>query len=206
MKVEFLKSLGLDDEVIKQIQAESGKDVTNAKATMQTQIDSLTEQVTELNGQVTKRDEDLTGLRTQLEQAGQSATKLAEVQKSLETLQGKYTQETAEYQKKLADQEYEFSAREAMSGIKFSCNAAKKEFLTGLMAEKLPLKDGVLLGFEQFVEKQKQSDPDAFVKDDDGNQPPLPKFSNPTNPQSKEKKEPENAFGFNFIGVREKKE
>ena len=45
MKVDFLKSLGLDDDVIKQIQAESGKDVTNAKTSMQTQIDSLTEQV-----------------------------------------------------------------------------------------------------------------------------------------------------------------
>ena len=66
MKVDFLKSLGLDDDVIKQIQAESGKDVTNAKTSMQTQIDSLTEQVTELQGQVTKRDTDLTDLKTQL--------------------------------------------------------------------------------------------------------------------------------------------
>ena len=89
MKVDFLKSLGLDDDVIKQIQAESGKDVTNAKTSMQTQIDSLTEQVTELQGQVTKRDTDLTDLKTQLEQAGQSASKLAEVQKSFENLKSK---------------------------------------------------------------------------------------------------------------------
>ena len=208
MKVDFLKSLGLDDDVIKQIQAESGKDVTNAKTSMQTQIDSLTEQVTELQGQVTKRDTDLTDLKTQLEQAGQSASKLAEVQKSFETLQSKYTQETTDYQKKLADQEYEFSAREAMNGIKFSCKSARKEFLNNLMAEKLPVKDGVLLGFEQFVAKQKEADPDAFVeekKEDSSNGNPPPKFTNPNTPQSNQSnKDTEDLFGFNFIGVREK--
>ena len=93
MKVDFLKGLGLEDDVISKIQAESGKDVTEAKAKLQTQIDTLTQQNTDLQSQVAQRDTDLTELNTKLTNAGQSATKLTQVQTDLTNLQTKYNTE-----------------------------------------------------------------------------------------------------------------
>ena len=206
MKVEFLRGLGLDDEVINKIQAESGKDVTEAKNKSQATIDSLNEQITSLTGQVSQRDSDLAELRTQLESAGQSATKLSELQKNMQTLQDKYDTETQEYKTKLENQKYEFIVREAMNGIKFSCNAAKKEFLANLMSDRLPEKDGKLLGFEEYVAKQKEADPQAFITEQTPappvDQPPLPNFAPPAPPQKNPPPAGENEFGFNFLAVR----
>ena len=200
MKTEFLKSLNLDEDVIKQIQAESGKDVTAAKTQMQAQIDSLTEQVNQLQGTVTQRDTDLASLRTQLEEAGQSATKLSQVQKNLTDLQEKYNTDTKNYQAKLEAQTYEFAVRDAIGDIQFSSNAAKKEFTRSLLEKKLPIQDGKLLGFSDYIEEQRKADPDAFKKEEDGKTPP-PNFAPPA-PRQKQENNNENVFGFNFIGVR----
>ena len=52
MKTEFLKGLGLTDEQISQIQAESGKDVQKEKdkaAAIQTRLDEANTQIQTLN-------------------------------------------------------------------------------------------------------------------------------------------------------------
>lgn len=201
MRSEFFDSLKgqvLDDDLIQKIQAESGKDVTAAKTKMQTQIDALNNQVSDLQGQVTQRDTDLNDLKEQLTQAGQSAAKLSEVQANFESLSKKYNQEMADYKAQLEKQQYEFLAKETMSGIEFSSNAAKENFYTKLLQKNLPVENQKLLGFAEYLEAMKQDDPGAFVKKDENNQ--HPSFSNPSNSNSQEPTK--NTFGFNFVGVR----
>jgi len=201
MKTEFLKSLNLDEDVIKQIQAESGKDVTAAKTQLQAQIDSLNQQLEDVNKTVTQRDTDLATLRTQLEEAGQSATKLSQVQKNFADLQAKYEKDTQDYQAKLQKQSYDFAVQRAVSDIQFSSKAAKNEFVRALTEKNLPLQDGVLLGLSDYVAQQRQEDPDAFKKVEEKEEK-KPEFAPPTNPNKPPKDEGESKFGFHFIGVR----
>ena len=201
MKTEFLKSLNLDDDVIKQIQAESGKDVTAAKTQLQSQIDALNQQLSDVNATVAQRDSDLATLRTQLEEAGQSATKLSQVQKSFADLQSKYENDTKEYQAKLQKQSYDFAVQKAVSEIQFSSKAAKNEFIRTLTEKNLPLQDGIILGFSEYVEKQKQEDPDAFKKVEEKEQKQKPEFAPPANPNKPPKDGDESKFGFHFMGV-----
>ncbi|MBO4543885.1 MAG: phage scaffolding protein [Bacteroidales bacterium] len=202
MKTEFLKSLNLDDDVIKQIQAESGKDVTAAKTQLQAQIDALNKQLEDVTGQVNQRDADLTSLRSQLEEAGQSATKLSQVQKSFADLQTKYEADTKKYQEKLQKQSYEFAVQQAIGEIQFSSKAAKSAFTRALIEKNLPLQDGKLLGFSDYIEEQKQVDPDAFKKDEQPDPKKSPNFAPPPDPSNNLPKDNENQFGFNFLGVR----
>ena len=53
---EILKDFNVSEEALQKIQAESGKDVTAAKTKLQSQIDTLSGQVTDLTGQVSQRD------------------------------------------------------------------------------------------------------------------------------------------------------
>ena len=206
MKVDFLKGLGLEDDVISKIQAESGKDVTEAKTKLQTQVDTLTQQNTDLQGQVAQRDADLTELNTKLTNAGQSATKLTQVQTDLTNLQTKYNTEKTEWESKLAKQNYEFLVKEAVSGMKFTSNAAKKEFISGLVEKKLPVENDKLLGIDDYVASQKEADPGIFAVETPPDNPnnSKPNFvppANQTNPPAPT--DDESKFGFHFIGVRQ---
>ena len=200
MKTEFLESLNLDKDVIQKIQAESGKDVTDAKQKLQSQIDTLQGQVTDLSGQVEKRDSDLKELQQKLTDAGQSSAKLTQIQQDLTTLQSKYETDKNEWQTKLVKQNYEFLAKDSINNIKFSSNAAKKEFLNGLMEKNLPVQDNKLLGFEDYLKTQQESDPGAFVIETPPTNPP--KFVNPASPTPPPSNTDKNVFGFNFVGVR----
>lgn len=57
------------------------------------------------------------------------------------------------------------AAQNAAAGLKFSSESAKKAFLADLSAKKLPVQDGALLGFDDFVKTYKESDPAAFAPD-----------------------------------------
>ena len=56
--------------------------------------------------------------------------------------------------------------KERTAGLKFSSDSAKRAFLTDLEAKELPLEDGQVLGFDDFVKKYKESDPGAFARDE----------------------------------------
>ena len=47
--------------------------------------------------------------------------------------------------------------------MKFSSESAKKAFLSDLKAKKLPLQEGKLLGFDDYLKSYKESDPGAFA-------------------------------------------
>ena len=129
---------------------------------------------------IAQRDADLESLKTQLTEAGQSKEKLATLQANFDEAQQKYETDKAAWEKQLADQQYSFLVNEATRELKFSSNAAKKVFNDELIANPLQVKDGALLGFNDYVNVYRESNPDSFLTEDDGTTPP--NFSGKSNP------------------------
>lgn len=74
-----------------------------------------------------------------------------------------------EYEEKENKRVYSDAINDAVKDLKFTSNGAKKAFIADLEGAKLTLKDGALLGFNDYVAKYKETDADAFVKDEQGN-------------------------------------
>jgi chromosome segregation ATPase len=76
MKREFLKGLGLDQDVIDEIMAENGKDIESFKA----QVETLKTSETGLKGQLAQRDKDLTELKKNAGDSEDLKTKYEDLQ------------------------------------------------------------------------------------------------------------------------------
>ncbi len=126
-------------------------------------VNTLKGQITDLQGQISQRDGDLTSLREQLTAAQADASKLGTVQQSLADLQSKYNTDKTDFEQKLHRQSYEFMIRERAGGLKFSSAAAKKAFLQEAIAKNFQIDGDNLLGYEDFVTKYKADDPGAFA-------------------------------------------
>lgn len=167
-------------------------------------VNTLTQQVEALTGQVTQRDTDLADLQAKLTAAQADGSKLGEAQTALTDLQKQYDADKKELEGKLARQAYEFAIREKAGSLKFSSAAAKKAFIQEAMGKEFKRDGDTLLGYEEFVTKYKAEDPGAFASDDPAPadpQPAPPQVVLPTDPTPKG--DP-NGFHFNFTGVRPK--
>lgn len=164
MKREFLEGLDLGDGVklpksaVDAIMAEHGKDVEAQK----TAVTTLTKE----------RD----GLRTQLDTANATIQSYKDmdidgIKRSAEDWEKKYNTDTQQLKDDLEATKYGFEVEKATSGMKFSSEAACKQFLNDLTAKKLPLQDGKLLGMEDFIKTYREADPGAFVPEDDDKTP-----------------------------------
>lgn len=179
MKRSFLEELGLTKDVIDKIIDENGSDIENAKSAAAKKFDSEREtlqgQIEDLKTQVTQRDADLSDIQKQLTAANENADKLAEAQKSLSSLQKKYETETKAWEAKNAQQAYEFAVREKANTLKFSSEAAKREFIRDAIAKDFKMEQNNLLGFDDYVNIYKESDPGAFAVEKE----PEPPKANP---------------------------
>ena len=125
---------------------------------------------------IKKRDADLEDLQKKLKNAGVDAEKLKTLETDLATLKKTYEESKGEYEKKLADQAYEFALKQKVDSLKFSSNSAKKAFIADAMKEEMKIKDGELQGFDSFVKSYKENDAGAFISEDPNKQDP-PHFS-----------------------------
>ena len=177
-------------------------------------VNGLTQQVTDLNGQLTQRDSDMSTLQESLKAAQADASKLAEVQQNLTTLQGQYAQQKTDYEGKLSRQAYEYRVREEAGKLHFSSASAKKAFVQDALARDFQQEGETLLGFSDFVAKYKTDDPTAFVPEtppadekkpgENGNPPSivLPTGTKGNDPAGKNT----GGFAFSFSGIRPKPE
>ncbi len=94
------------------------------------------------------------------------------IKKAAADWETKYNTDKADWEKKLADRDYEDTARAALAGVKFTSKAAERAFLASLKASPLPVKDGKLLGFDDVLAQAKTDDPSAFATDK-----PTPQFT-----------------------------
>ena len=123
----------------------------------------VSEQVKDLQSQISQRDTDMAELRKQLEAASSDGTKLTEAQQTLANLQTQYTQDKESWEQKLKDQAYEFRIRELTGGLQFSSNAAKNEFIREAIGKKFTMEGDKVLGFDDYLKTYRESDPGAFA-------------------------------------------
>ena len=157
MERKFLESIKIGEEtlskeIIDSIMAEHGKAFKVKDETiqnLQTEKDGLSTQLQELNNQVKKLSEVDTN----------------ELQNTIKTLNEKYENDTKELNNKLQKQTYDFKIKEITDKIKFSSESAKKAFIYDLKEKELKLEDNKILGFDDFVNSYKKTDPNAFEKE-----------------------------------------
>lgn len=164
MKREFLEGLDLGEGVklpksaIDAIMAENGRDIeakNNTITTLTTERDGLQTQLSEAKTEIKSyTDMDIDGIKAK---AGEWETK--------------YNTDTQALKDQLEAANYGFAVKDAVAGIKFSSESAKKTFVTDLTAKKLPLQEGKLLGLEDFTKTYQESDPGAFVPEGDDKTP-----------------------------------
>lgn len=175
-----------------------------------TEIEQFNAQIENLNSTISTRDTDLATLQQKLEEAGQDATKLAELSEQFSGLQAKYDADVQSYQAKMDQQAYEFAVKEFANSKKFSSNAAKRDFTKAMIERGLQMENGRLIGGEDFVAIYSEENSDAFYVEPEPAPTPIPA------PAPKEIEIPEivaptpgptpaaesDQFNFNFTGVR----
>lgn len=165
-------------------------------------------QINDLNETIKTRDTDLAGLQKQLEDAGNDATKLTELNTKLANLQSQYDEDMRANQEKLNKQAYEFAVKDFANSQQFTSNAAKRDFISAMISKDLKMDNGKILGADDFVTSYTTDNADAFVVEEHEPEPPkdpakpLPQFASPSgNPKAGEPDK--NAFAFSFTGVRQ---
>ena len=180
-----------------------------------TEIATRDEQIANLNTTITSRETDLSDLQKKLEEAGQDATKLAELNDQFAGLQQKYDNDVRDYQAKMQHQAYEFAVKEFANTKDFTSQAAKRDFIQSMIARNLEMEDGKILGREDFAEKYAAENEDAFYveytpdfddevapepESEPEPAPVVPQFVAPT--PGPEPSSDDSGFHFNFTGVR----
>lgn len=166
MKREFLKGLGItDDAVINSIMTENGEDINRLRA-----------ETVKARADLEEARSELAETAKELESYRESATDVTKLKQDLSDLQAKYDNDTAVLQAQITSRDYSDAVTAAITGakLKFSSKGAESAFRAALTKADLPLKDGVLEGFEDFAKAQRSADPDSFVTGK-----PAPKFAGP---------------------------
>lgn len=104
MKRDFLKDLGIDEEVINKIMAENGKDINNAK------------------GESEKLSAEIEQLKKELEGANATLEKVKDydnVKADVEKYKAEAEKSKTEYEKRISDMELEGKIKDFTSGKKF---------------------------------------------------------------------------------------
>ena len=158
--------------------------------------------ITNLDDTIKLRDTDLANLRQQLQDAGNDATKLGELNTRFSDLQKQYDKDTKAYQKQLKDQAYKFAVTDFANQQTFTSQAAKRDFISSMLAKNLQMENDTLIGATDFMTAYAEENADAF-KPAQKEEPPVtkPHFVNTTNP-SAGGDDNSNPFNFNFVGVR----
>ena len=116
---------------------------------------------------VTKLTDERDSLKAQVEAA----------EKTLESFDGidpkNYKETIAQYKQQAEDAKKDYDAKlaakerdelieRAVANVKFTSAYARKDILSRLKAEDIKVKDGKLIGFNDYIEAYKESDPEAF--------------------------------------------
>lgn len=149
MKVEFLKGLGLTDEQIQSIQAESGKEIqkykdenTSLKADNENQKELLENANKEISSY---KDMDFEGIK-----------------KSAEEYKTKFETAETDYKNKIAEMEFNNKLEKYVSGLNLKNDIYKKEVISQIKEKELKFDGETLLGGEELVKKFKEQYAEAF--------------------------------------------
>lgn len=204
---EILKSFGLEipadkkDEFEKKV-LENYKTVSEVDG-IKDKLKKAEEARDKYSDDLGQRDKDLADLKQKLEDASGDEGKLNKLQEDFDKLQSTYNTEKTAYEEKLEKQAYEFAIKQKAGELKFSSTSAMRAFIADALDEGLKMKNGEVLGFDDFVKSYKETDADAFLKDsnkkdpDAGDPKPKPQFSGKstgTDPQPEPEEKPSVTF------------
>jgi DNA repair exonuclease SbcCD ATPase subunit len=151
MKREFLKELGLNDEVIEKIMAEHGKTVNSMKDELD-KVKDYQSQIEDLKSQLKDRDK-------QLEDLSAKVKGNEELKSEIERLKEENKKVQQEYEEKIRRHAFDFALERALINAKARNPKAVKALLD---TEKISLKDGNLEGLEEQLKALQESDAYLF--------------------------------------------
>ena len=150
MERKFLVALGLEKEVIDKVLDQHSREIGRQK----TAAESAKEEATALKAQL----EEATGKIEEFRSLDVDG-----IRKSADEWKSKYEAETEALRKQLEDKEYSYTLKEAVAGLRFSSESAKRTFVADLTEKRPPINDGKLLGLDDFVKEYRERDPGAFA-------------------------------------------
>jgi hypothetical protein len=161
MKRDFLKELGLEDEVIDKIMAEHGKTANAFKD----KADAAEAQVTTLTGQLDEANKAIKGFEDMDIEA---------VKQSAKDWEAKFNQAQADAAAELAKVRYDTAMTNALTEAK-ARNPKAVAALLDSEALKLNEKDGTIVGLNEQLEAIKKDN--AYLFEEEAPAEPLPSFS-----------------------------
>ncbi|EJK6744287.1 phage scaffolding protein [Listeria monocytogenes] len=167
MQREYLKGLGLEDEVINKVMAENGKDITAAKQ----QLSEVEAERDGLKSQLTQRDKDIDDLK---KDSGTSE----ELKKQIEDLQRKNTDLESNYQSEIAETKKNSAIELALASAKAKNPKAVRALLDN---DKLELTDEGLKGLDEQLGALQESDAYLFAQESENVAPKWGINGNQTN-------------------------
>lgn len=180
MKTDELQALGLSDEQVREVFRLNGKDIEAEKR--------KAEKVE------TERDQWKTRAETAEETLkGFDGVDVAQLNKDIEGWKAKAETVEKEYQAKLQERDFADALRDALSGVKFTSEAARKSITAEIKAAGLTMQNGKILGLSDLLEQMKSADASAFAAETEP-----PKFTTP--PTSN----PSSGIGFDKMTLAEK--
>ena len=150
MKREFLKELGVADDIIDKIMGEHGKTVNGLKDDL-TKVDELKTQLEESNKQLSERDKQLEKLSKDVKGNEEFESKIKELQELNESTK-------TEYENKLKQSKIDFAIEKTFADAK-NIKAAKA--LLDMDLIKLG-EDGKVIGIDEQKQKLQESDSYLF--------------------------------------------
>ena len=152
-----LEKLGLEltDEMKESIKKNIGEEVYS-KSELDKKVKKVEEERDQYKGRAETAEETLKGF---------DGKDLETITKERDEWKEKAETAANEYKQKLEERDYKDAVDAAVKDLKFSSNSAKKAFVSDLMSDKLKMKNGMLVGFNDFVDAYKKEDATAFVDD-----------------------------------------
>lgn len=160
MKREFLKELGLEDDVISKIMKEHGKTIQKMDDT----IETYRGKISELQTDIATKSKDYEELN---KEHMLSKAKIEEFEKvDIDGLKNSIQ----EWENKYNQREYDLSVDKYMQNYKFTSELAKEATISKFKEQKFKLKDGKLDGAEDYMRKFMEENKSAFVIEDNNTQ------------------------------------
>ncbi len=167
--------------------------------------------VSEFTAKVTKLEGERDSFKTQYNDVKESLGKfdgvnVDDLKKQIEEANQKAANAEKDAAAKLAQRDYEDAVKANTAGTKFSSSAAQRDFMAQLSAKNLPLNDGKLLGYGDFLKQYAEENPDAIVDEHAEGKAKFTSQQNPSGaPKDPKDVEMENNMRKAF-GLPEKKE
>lgn len=160
MKREFLKELGLEDDVISKIMKEHGKTIQKMDDT----IETYRGKISELQTDIATKSKDYEELN---KEHMLSKAKIEEFEKvDIDGLKNSIQ----EWENKYNEREYDLTIDKYMQDYKFTSELAKEATISKFKEQKFKLKDGKLDGAEDYMKKFMEENKSAFVIEDNNMQ------------------------------------